>query len=73
MTRSVGTINAFKNDAPWILIKAFDARNFDYRPAMNEKRTLNEGKGSSKSPFITSGGGVQSHYGLTGGPVSLRH
>ena len=43
------TVNAFKNDAPWVLIKDFDARNFDHMPIMDEnipaeKRTLDEGR-----------------------------
>ena len=49
ITRSAATVNAFKNDAPWVLIKDFDARNFDHVPRQDqnipaEKRTLDEGK-----------------------------
>ena len=59
MTRSTATINAFKNDAPWVLIQDFDARNFDHRPIMDknipaEKRTLDEGKIFTKDIFLLS-------------------
>lgn len=48
VTRGPETIAAFKNDAPWVLIKNFDARNFDHMPRPDEnipaeKRTLDEG------------------------------
>ena len=47
VTRGPETIAAFKNDAPWVLIKDFDSRNFDHTPHQDEnipaeKRTLDE-------------------------------
>eukprot|EP00794_Sanderia_malayensis_P016803 gene16803-18499_t len=47
VTRSAETVNAFKNNAPWVLIQDFDAHNFDHKPQQDtnipaEKRTLDE-------------------------------
>ena len=47
VTRGPETIAAFKNNAPWVLIKDFDSRNFDHTPHQDEnipaeKRMLDE-------------------------------
>ena len=47
VTRGPETIAAFKNDAPWVLIKDFDSGNFDHTPHQDEnipaeKRTLDD-------------------------------
>ena len=59
VTRSAATINAFKNDAPWVLIQDFDVRNFDHRPTMDEnipaeKRSLDEGTISTENLISSS-------------------
>ena len=55
VTRGPETIAAFKKDAPWVLIRDFDSRNFDHTPQEDEnipaeKRTLDESMYHNYSP-----------------------